>query len=375
MPPKASSAAVRVVTSLRPGFRHGTLFATSPLRFSASLSQHTLEKSSHITQSASLRLPNQFRLAALYSTFDKPAPNKDQKMSAQNNNADFKLGSLFDVSGKVALVTGGGTGIGLMATQALAVNGAKVYIVGRTLEKLQRVAEVYGKDIAGEIIPLQADVSSKSDIAKLYEEIKSREKCLCILVNNAGIAGPTFETEAKTAEELSKNLFHDEKATFDDWVDTYRTNVPQCYFMTTAFLPLLQAATEHQKGYSGCVINISSISGVVSTMQHHPAYNASKAAVIHLTKMLSFEIQNNNLKIRVNSIAPGVFPSEMTADESDETQKSHIPKEKFEGKVPAQRPGNDKDMAQGILFCATNQYLNGQTIPIDGGYIIKYGSA
>lgn len=95
------------------------------------------------------------------------------------------------------------------------------------------------------------------------------------------------------------------------WTDTYRTNVAQCFFMTTAFLPLLQKATEHQHGYSGTVINITSISGVVKTAQHHFAYNASKAAAIHLTTMLSNEIAMNGLKIRVNAIAPGVFPSEV----------------------------------------------------------------
>lgn len=87
--------------------------------------------------------------------------------------------------------------------------------------------------------------------------------------------------------------------------------------------------------------------------------------------MLAYEIANNKLKVRVNSIAPGVFPSEMTAGgESDEIQKSAIPKEKYAEKVPAGRPGNDRDMGNAALFVVTNQYLNGQTIPVDGGYII-----
>lgn len=81
-----------------------------------------------------------------------------------SNNADLELGSVFNVKDKVALVTGGGSGIGLMITQALAVNGAKVYICGRTEEKLDRVAEVHGKDIAGQIIPIQGDVSSKDGV-------------------------------------------------------------------------------------------------------------------------------------------------------------------------------------------------------------------
>lgn len=219
-----------------------------------------------------------------------------------SNNAEFKLESLFNVKDRVALVTGGGSGIGLMATQALAVNGAKVYIVGRTKEKLDRVVETHGQNISGQIIPLVADISKKEEIQRLVKEVSSREKCLCVLINNAGISSHTQEVEAKTAEEMSRNLFDDEKATFDDWTDTYRTNVAQVFFMTTAFLPLLQKASDRHHGYSGTVINISSISGIVQTAQHHFAYNASKAAAIHLTKLLASEIANNGLKIRVNDI-------------------------------------------------------------------------
>jgi len=294
--------------------------------------------------------------------------------SEASNNQEFNLGSVFDVKGKVALITGAGTGIGLMATQALAVNGAKVYIVGRTLEKLETVVKTHGQGIAGEIIPLSADITNKADIAKLYEEISQREKHLDILINNAGISTGTFTTEAKTAEEMKKNLFDDEKATFEDWDDVYRTNVSQCYFMTTCFLPLLQKSTEAQYGWSSTVINISSISGRVKTTQHHPQYNASKAATIHLTRMLANEIQENGLKIRVNSVAPGVFPSEMTTGgESGDNQKSHIPKDKYAEKVPASRPGKDRDMAGAILFAATNQYFNGQTVVVDGGYELAAG--
>jgi NAD(P)-dependent dehydrogenase (short-subunit alcohol dehydrogenase family) len=259
-----------------------------------------------------------------------------------------------------------------MATQALAVNGAKVYIVGRTEEKLERVAETYGKDITGQIIPLVGDITKKDSIAALLKEIESKEERLDILFNNAGIAGNTFKTEVSSAEEFKENLFDDENSTFEDWTDVYRTNVPQIFFMTTAFLPLLQKSTEGQYGYSATVINTSSISGLVKTAQHHFAYNASKAATIHLTRMLASEIASNGLKVRVNSIAPGVFPSEMTAGESGDNQKSHIPKEKYK-KVPAERPGKDKDMGAAVLFVATNQYLNGQTVVVDGGYTLDAG--
>lgn len=187
-----------------------------------------------------------------------------------------------------------------MCTQALAVNGAKVYITGRTQEKLDKVAEVHGKNIAGEIIGITSDITKKESIAELVKEIEKREKCLCILINNAGIAGNTQQQEAKTAEEMKKNcalsmsilvahkhlhkklanksaVFDVEGSTIDDWVNTYRTNVPQLFFNTMAFLPLLQKASDIHHGYSATVINISSISGIVQTSQHHFGYNASKA--------------------------------------------------------------------------------------------------
>ena len=102
------------------------------------------------------------------------------------DNRDFELAKLFNVKGKVALVAGGGSGMGLIATQALAVNGAKVYIGGRIEEKLETVARRYGEDIAGEIILITADIFKKEDIRRLVSDISSREKCLCIVINNSG---------------------------------------------------------------------------------------------------------------------------------------------------------------------------------------------
>ncbi|KAI1472592.1 uncharacterized protein F4812DRAFT_454407 [Daldinia caldariorum] len=298
------------------------------------------------------------------------------RMVSNSRNEPFTRDKLFDLKGHVALVTGGGSGIGLMATQALVANGAKVYVTGRTKEKLDRVAELYsetGGDGKGSIVPIQCDLTDKAQLANLAQEISSREGCLCILVNNAGISGATTQTEAGSAGEMKKNLFDAEQSTMEDWTDVYRTNVAQIFFATTAFLPLLQKSSQKFPGWSGTVINISSISGLVKTAQHHFAYNASKSAAAHLTRMLAAEVAANELKIRINSIAPGVFPSEMITDGSNEDQKSHIPKEKYESKVPAGRPGKDDDMAQTVLFFAANQYLNGQIVAVDGGYTLAAG--
>jgi NAD(P)-dependent dehydrogenase (short-subunit alcohol dehydrogenase family) len=218
------------------------------------------------------------------------------------------------------------------------------------------------------------DVTSKKDIARVRDEIASKEQCLCFLINNAGISTSTQETESDNAEDMSKSLFDNPDATFEDWTNVYQTNVASIYFMTTAFLPLLQKATDIHKGFSAGIINITSISGIVKTAQHHWQYNTSKGAAIHLNRLLASEIAENGLKIRVNAIAPGVFPSEMTAGDSNDQQKSHIDKEKYAGKVPANRPGKETDMANAILFVATNQYLNGQNIAVDGGYVVRAGT-
>lgn len=170
-----------------------------------------------------------------------------------------------------------------MATQALAVNGAKVYICGRTREKLDKVAQTYGQGIRGQIIPITCDITKKDEIAKMYEEIAAKEQCLDILINNAGISTKTFQTEASSAEEMKKNLFENEEATFQDWDDVYRTNVTQCYFTTMCFLPLLQKSTEVNRGWSACVTNITSISGEVKTSQHHPQYNARYVGNVSLS--------------------------------------------------------------------------------------------
>jgi NAD(P)-dependent dehydrogenase (short-subunit alcohol dehydrogenase family) len=260
-----------------------------------------------------------------------------------------------------------------MITEALAHNGAKVYIVGRTQDKLENVAEKYGKNVRGKIIPLTYDITKKDQIDALYRDISSREKCLCVLVNNAGIGSNTFETKADSAEKLKANLFENSSATFEEWASSYQSLVTQVYFMTTAFLPLLHHSTDRHPGYSGTVINIASIAGLVKSAQHHFAYSAAKAATIHLSRMLASEIADNGLKIRVNAISPGVFPTELTTGGSDENQKSHLSKELFEGRIPAGRPGKEEEIASAVLFCVANQYLNGQNLVVDGGYTLAAG--
>ena len=138
------------------------------------------------------------------------------------------------------------------------------------------------------------------------------------------------------------------------------------YFSTVTFLPLLQAGSRHSSGsdnnkeasntLSASVIVISSMSGIMRHAQDHFSYNAAKGATVQLTKLMSMEFQK--LGVRVNSIAPGYFPSEMTTQSSGGDQKSELPKEKVEkkGHVPAMRPGRDEEMAQAVVSSSSSSF-------------------
>lgn len=220
---------------------------------------------------------------------------------AETNN--FHVENLFKLKDYVCLVTGGGTGIGLMATQALSANGAKVYITGRRTEVLEKAAKTHDpqhQGLPGSIIPIgPTDVRSKKDLEALIKEIESKESYLSLVVAAAGIPGPKEPNpDTDDAKELKKQLWDSESV--EEWNETYSTDVTSVYFTTLASLPLLQAAPKDQ---SSSVIVISSMSGIMRDSQSHFSYNAAKAATAHLSNMMSKEFAR--LNIRVNSIAPG----------------------------------------------------------------------
>lgn len=270
----------------------------------------------------------------------------------------FDAARLFGMKGKVAMVTGGGTGIGLMITQALAANGAKVYITGRRMEVLENSAKSHAPAASsgGAIIPIgPCDVTKKEDLEQLVVDLRKKEKSIDLLVCNAGVSGPKAEPEHEEADDLKARLWESESV--EEWQSTHLTDVTSVYFTTVAFLPLLQAAVEpkgDRERFGASVIVISSMSGIMRHAQGHFSYNTAKGATVHLTKLMSAEFQKAG--IRVNSIAPGYFPSEMTAKESNEHNKSHVPAEKIQekGHVPLQRPGCDEEMGMTALYLANN---------------------
>ncbi|KPI39149.1 Rhamnolipids biosynthesis 3-oxoacyl-[acyl-carrier-protein] [Cyphellophora attinorum] len=285
------------------------------------------------------------------------------------------VSNLFNYKDAVCLVTGGGTGIGLMATQALAANGAKVYITGRRMEVLENAAKTHSPSstdtsLNGSIIPIgPCDVTSKSDLESLVSQIEAKESHLTLLVAAAGISGPKGPADTTDAKELKSKLWEE---SVDEWNQTYNADVTSVYFSTVAFLPLLQKG--YQQGLPSSVIVISSMSGVMRHSQGHFAYNAAKAATAHLSQMMSKEFAKTG--VRVNSIAPGYFPSEMTMKESDERNKAEMPDEKVKDKgheVPAGRAGRDEEMGMLVLFLGSCGYVNGEVVKIDGGVMNEVG--
>jgi len=285
------------------------------------------------------------------------------------NTENFRAEKLFSVKDYVCVITGGGSGIGLMSAQALAANGAKVYITGRRVEALEKAAKSHNpSQYGGEIIPLgPCDVTKKSDLEQLYDELNKREKHINLLICAAGVSGTKAEPDESKATTLKEKLWNNE--TFEEWNETYNTDVTSVYFTTVALLPLLQAATEAKGHLSASVIVISSMSGIMRHAQGHFSYNAAKGGTVHLAKLMSAEFQK--VRIRVNSIAPGYFPSEMTAKESGDDQKSSLPDEKIQekGHVPMGRAGSDEEMGMAVLFLAKNTYVNGEILAVDGGVL------
>jgi NAD(P)-dependent dehydrogenase (short-subunit alcohol dehydrogenase family) len=151
----------------------------------------------------------------------------------------------------------------------------------------------------------------------------------------------------------------------EQWAETLQTNVTGPYYMSVAFLPLLAKGRDAVPGYTSQIVNVSSISGAMKgSSMGQPAYATSKAAVTHLSRILATLCKD--VKVRVNVIAPGLFPSEMTTGKSDEGNKSEIKKKMSN---PAGRPGNDSDMAATILFLVGKGglFYNGQIVYPDGG--------
>ncbi|KAN0061868.1 hypothetical protein ACQY0O_005862 [Thecaphora frezii] len=296
--------------------------------------------------------------------------------------APLSASTIFDLTGAVALVTGGGTGLGLIAAVSLATNGAKVYITGRRKEKLDQAVKAHAQGLKGSIHAIQGDVGSKEDLLRVAAEVEKADGKLHILVNNAGVEGPVTKLGEKAAElsveELSQ--LHLSNESVEDWDHVFRINNHALFFATMAFLPLLSKGnaapppSASPKTFAGSVINITSISGIVKMSQDHYAYNSSKAAANHLTQMMAHELRfRTNLNLRFNAIAPGLFATEMTTKQSDDKGRSD-PTALAGFANPAGRGGDEAEFAGLVLLLASNQFITGQVIAVDGGFVTAVSS-
>jgi NAD(P)-dependent dehydrogenase (short-subunit alcohol dehydrogenase family) len=252
------------------------------------------------------------------------------------------VANLFSVRGRVALVTGGSSGIGRMIATGLAAAGAKVYICARSADKIGAAAA----EIDGDVIGLTADLSSVAGIDALVAEIGAREGALHILVNNAG-----------TLTDAPLDAFSE--AAWDDVIDL---NLKTPFFLMQKLLPLLRADATAER--PATVINIGSVGALKIGPREVYSYQASKGAIHWLTKSIAKKLGPDN--ITVNAIAPGFFESEMTVITSEEMRTMVI------GMVPRRRTGTPEDVAGAAIYLASRAgaYVTGSVIPVEGGLAI-----
>ena len=248
---------------------------------------------------------------------------------------------LFDLSGKVAVVTGGTRGIGLMVARGLLQAGARVYISSRKAEAGE--AAVAELSAFGKVVSLPADLSTEAECIRLAAEVANREDELHILVNNAGATwGEPLETFPESA-----------------WDKVLDLNLKSPFFLTRAFLPLLEEAGTHDD--PARIINIGSIDGLHVPPMSTYSYSSSKAALHQLTRVLAKELGPRH--ITVNAVAPGPFESKMMAATLDAFGKE------IAARSPLGRIGRPDDMAGVAIFLASRagSYVTGSVLAVDGG--------
>ncbi len=258
---------------------------------------------------------------------------------------DPTLRELFDLAGKVAIVTGGAGYLGRALADALADAGARVVVASRDLARCESVAKTMGAYHLG----LALDQDSPDSIAALVRETVNRMGRLDILVNNA-YRGPLPSIDSATPEEFEKSM---------------RTGV------TGYFLLAREAAREMRKVGGGSVINIASMYGLVASYpevyvgfeaKSPPNYHAVKGAIVHLTRHLAVYWAKDG--IRVNTISPGPFPHDTTRRAMPEFIR------RLETKVPMGRMGEPWELKGAVAFLAGRaaSYITGQNIVVDGGW-------
>lgn len=261
-------------------------------------------------------------------------------MSAATEPMD--IAGLFDVRGKVVLVTGGSRGIGRAIAEGLVRAGAKVYIGGRNVQRCTEAAAELSA--FGTCLPLPGELNDAATAQALAESFSSQESRLDVLINNAGSIWAAPIDEYPEA----------------GWDKVYDINVKSVFFLIQSLLPLLRAAASVEE--PARIINVGSIQGFALSPHETYAYSSSKAAVHHLTKVLADRLTREN--ITVNAIAPGIYPSKMVAGTVERDGEESVL-----GRVPMGRLGKPTDLAGAAVFLSApcSSYVTGTVLPVDGG--------
>ncbi len=260
---------------------------------------------------------------------------------SETNNLD--LASLFDVAGKVAIVTGGSRGIGEMIAEGLVTNGVRTYITARKGAACDATAARLSE--IGECVSIPADMSTADGIAAFVSAFREREDGLDILVNNAGAAwgAPIGEFPEEGFDKVMN------------------INVKAPFMLTQELLPELKARATHED--PARVVMIGSIDGIKVPFGDNLSYSASKAGVQMLARHMAHRLVKEH--ITVNSIAPGPFESKMMSYMLDDPDTRTM----VENSVPRRRIGSPEDVAGTVVFLSSRAgaFLTGAIIPVDGG--------
>jgi NAD(P)-dependent dehydrogenase (short-subunit alcohol dehydrogenase family) len=250
------------------------------------------------------------------------------------------MSDLFSVAGKVALITGGTSGIGLMISRGLVERGARCYIVARNAKTCNEVAGELRA--VGQCEPLPGDLSTKAGVEAIATALKSREVALDILVNNAGAM---YDAPI-------------EEFTEEGWDSVADLNLKSVFFLTQKLLPALRAAAR-ERGLAS-VINIGSMGGSRVGPKENYSYQAAKAGLHHLSGSLAKRLGPEN--VTVNAIAPGFFTSRMT-----QIPEAQLPA--VLNLVPRRRLGKPSDIVGTVIYLASEagSFVTGAVIPLSGG--------
>jgi len=251
--------------------------------------------------------------------------------------------SVTRLSGKVALITGGGTGIGRAIALAFAREGASVTVAGRRLEKLREVISEIQKH-GGAGLAMECDVTRAREVERAVEGTVERFGRLNVLVNNAGAL------HLSTVEAISE----------EDWDRLMTVNVKGPFLMSRAVLP------EFRKCGGGVIVNIGSVLGLYA-VKERAAYCASKGGVTMLTKAMALDHAHEN--VRVNCICPSIVETELVKGVFDESERGQALRKARIATIPLGRIGQPADVAEMAVFLASEEssWLTGAAIPLDGG--------